>query len=350
MANFFKTLSEFKIEITVVLLIAVFIIVASLFVSIPQTNINSRLPILADAPELKGINGWINSDNLSIQSLRGNVVLVDFWTYSCINCIRTLPYLNSWHEKYSDKGLVIIGVHTPEFEFEKDYKNVKMAVEQYGIKYSVAQDNNYETWRAYSNRYWPRKYLVDVNGKIRYDHIGEGAYQETEQAIQELLKEIKPDLKVNMTNISSDVDFSQISTPELYLGYNFLTVLGNLEGLNPETITDYKNTSIEKSNRIYLFGKWLSKGDKVVSVERAKLFLRYKSKNVNIVASGNSTIKIYLDSLELKKDYYGKDVEDRSVNIKESRLYNIISSPSYEEHLLEIDAEPGFELYTFTFG
>src|SRR5919198_6234078 len=141
------------------------------------------------APELTKISGYINSDPITLADLRGKMVLVDFWTFSCINCIRTIPYLNAWYEKYADDGLVIVGVHTPEFEFEKDYNNVKAAVEKFGIKYPVALDNEKQTWSAYENRYWPRKYLIDSEGYIRYDHIGEGAYAETEKVIQSLLAE-----------------------------------------------------------------------------------------------------------------------------------------------------------------
>jgi thiol-disulfide isomerase/thioredoxin len=141
------------------------------------------------APELAKITSYINSQPITLADLRGKVVLVDFWTYSCINCIRTIPYLNAWHEKYADDGLVIVGIHTPEFEFEKDYNNVKAAVEKFDIKYPIAQDNEKDTWNAYENLYWPRKYLIDTEGYIRYDHIGEGAYAETEKVIQSLLAE-----------------------------------------------------------------------------------------------------------------------------------------------------------------
>ena len=146
------------------------------------------------APELRAVRGWINSKPFTIESQRGNVVLVDFWTYTCINCIRTLPYLRSWHEKYADKGLVILGVHTPEFEFEKIRQNVIEAVRDFGIKYAVAQDNDYGTWRAFDNKFWPAKYLIDKDGYIRYTHFGEGAYEETEQVIRDLLSETGVDL------------------------------------------------------------------------------------------------------------------------------------------------------------
>jgi len=139
------------------------------------------------AKEVSTPDGFINTDSVTVSELVGKkIILVDFWTYSCINCQRTLPYLNSWHEKYADKGLVILGLHTPEFEFEKGYENVKRAVEKFSVRYPVILDNDYSTWTSYKNRYWPRKYLIDIDGFIVYDHIGEGAYEETEKKIQEL--------------------------------------------------------------------------------------------------------------------------------------------------------------------
>ncbi len=189
------------------------------------------------APELQGIVSYLNTDGIRLSDLNGKVVLIDFWTYSCINCIRTLPYLKEWHSKYSDKGLEIIGVHTPEFEFEKDYDNVKMAVEKYGIKYPVVLDNDYKTWNAYKNQFWPRKYLIDANGFIRYDHIGEGAYEETEKKIQELLAEMgsKVDQEISKPQNVIDVNPIKVNTPELYLGYKFARAsLGNSEGFQPE--------------------------------------------------------------------------------------------------------------------
>ena len=177
------------------------------------------------APEIVPTGEWLNSEPQTITGLRGKVVLVDFWTYSCINCIRTLPYIESWHEKYNDSGLVILAVHTPEFEFEKNAENVQRAAEKYGLKYAIVQDNEYRTWRAYSNRYWPRKYLIDIDGFIRYDHIGEGGYEETEEHIQELLKERNARLNMTM-DVEKPLTVEQtqnheIGTPELYFGYGF---------------------------------------------------------------------------------------------------------------------------------
>ncbi len=188
----------------------------------------SEYPI---APDFVGIERWINSEPLTIEQLRGKVVLVDFWTYTCINCIRTLPYLKEWDKKYRDEGLVIIGVHTPEFKFEEKYENVLKAVNDYQLKYPVAQDNKYATWNSYQNRYWPHKYLIDADGYIRYDHIGEGAYEDTEKMIQSLLKERmqklnqKSNINLNIINPEkvtvTDVNLYKVRTPEIYFGYQF---------------------------------------------------------------------------------------------------------------------------------
>jgi len=179
--------------------------------------------IYEPAKEITTPDGFINTEGITIGDLVGKqVILVDFWTYSCINCQRTLPHLNEWHEKYGDKGLTIIGVHTPEFEFEKEYANVLAAVEKFGVKYPVVLDNDYSTWTAYENRYWPRKYLIDIDGYIVYDHIGEGGYAETEQKIVDLLNERARVLGeggiVMADGSAEDDDLSRVGSPEVYFG------------------------------------------------------------------------------------------------------------------------------------
>ena len=210
---------------------------------ITNVNLPQDKSQLKKAPEFEGITGYINSNGTKLSDLKGKVVLVDFWTYSCINCIRTLPYLVDWNQKYSDKGLVIVGVHSPEFEFEKNIDNVKQAVARFGIKYPVLLDNNHDTWNAYQNNYWPRKYLIDSEGYIRYDHIGEGGYLETENAIRQLLTEQMKRQSIQISDLnqtkmsapqSQSLDLNQIRTPELYFGYQYATDnLGNKEGFSP---------------------------------------------------------------------------------------------------------------------
>jgi thiol-disulfide isomerase/thioredoxin len=316
------------------------------------------------APELTGISGYINTDPITLASLKGKVVLVDFWTYSCINCIRTIPYLNAWHEKYADKGLVIIGVHTPEFEFEKDYNNVKAAVEKFEIKYPVVQDNDKGTWNAYENRYWPHKYLIDNEGYIRNDHIGEGGYAETEKVIQSLLAERAAYMGVNATidqsisnpeNVQS-VNFGQIDTPELYFGYQFARAqLGNVEGFKPDQVVTYtisENATITP-NRIYLDGVWKNNADNMeLQSAEGRIVLSYSAKSVNIVAGGSGNLYISEDGSNLTGNSRGLDVsEQNAASIDGQKLYNLVMHEEYGKHQLVIDvAGKGFEIYTFTFG
>jgi thiol-disulfide isomerase/thioredoxin len=317
------------------------------------------------APELAGISGYINSDQpVSLAELRGKVVLVDFWTYSCINCIRTIPYLNAWNEKYADSGLVIVGVHTPEFEFEKNYDNVRAAVEKFGIEYPVVQDNDRETWKAYENRYWPRKYLVDDEGYIRYDHIGEGAYAETEKVIQSLLLEraanagqaLNIDGSISAPDGAQSVDFGQIRTPELYFGYKFARAqLGNAEGFKPDQVVSYSISEGQaiKPNTIYLSGDWKNNADSMeLQGDTGRIVLSYSAKSVNIVAGGQGKLQIAEDKAQLTGDGRGADVSDAGqVVVNGQRLYNLSMHCDYGSHVLEITAAgKGFRIYTFTFG
>jgi thiol-disulfide isomerase/thioredoxin len=316
------------------------------------------------APELAKISGYINTDPIVLADLRGKVVLVDFWTYSCINCIRTIPYLNAWHEKYADDGLVIVGVHTPEFEFEKDYNNVKAAVEKFEIKYPVAQDNDKGTWKAYENRYWPRKYLIDNEGYIRYDHIGEGRYAETEKVIQSLLSERAAYMGVNATIDQSisrpenaqSVNFGRIGTPELYFGYQFARApLGNPEGYKPgETVTyTIPEDAIITPNRIYLDGEWKNNADHMeLQSEKGRIVLSYSAKAINIVAGGTGELYISEDGSDLTDSSRGLDVsEGGTVIIDRQKLYNLATHEEYGRHNIVIDVTgKGFEIYTFTFG
>src|SRR5713226_6975979 len=203
----------------------------------------SSLHNYGPAPDFRGLTAWINSPPLDLSELRGKIVLVDFWTYSCINCIRTIPYLNAWYSRYGNNGLVIIGVHTPEFQFEKNYNNVLAAVKGFGIRYPVALDDNYSAWNAYNNKYWPADYLIDKNGDIRDVHFGEGGYNATEMLIQGLLLNagynISPGVGAGSVN-ATGVNFSQIGTPEIYLGYDTARFpIGNTQGFSPNQVVEY---------------------------------------------------------------------------------------------------------------
>ena len=317
------------------------------------------------APDLSKISGYINTNPIKISDLKGKVVLIDFWTYSCINCIRTIPYLNAWYEKYADKGLVIVGVHTPEFEFEKNYDNVKAAVEKFGIKYPVVQDNDKGTWEAYQNRYWPHKYIVDDEGYIRYDHIGEGGYADTEKVIQSLLAEhaaskganITIDKSVSNPQNAQSVDFGKINTPELYFGYQYARApLGNLEGFKPDQVVKYTIPTDANNltpNAIYLEGEWKNNADSMVlQSDSGRIMLIYSAKAANIVAGSHGQVQVSEDGASVTAKSRGSDVsEDGQLVINNQRLYNIAKHEQYGEHTLVLDIKGrGFQIYTFTFG
>ena len=303
------------------------------------------------APEFQGISSFINSNGTKLSDLRGKVVLVDFWTYSCINCIRTLPHLVDWNQKYSDKGLVIVGIHSPEFEFEKNIDNVKQAVTRFGIKYPVLLDNDHDTWNAFHNSYWPRKYLIDSEGYIRYDHIGEGGYLETENAIRQLLTE---QMKRQSIQIA---DLNQIRTPELYFGYQYATDnLGNTEGFSPEKTVNYTipNSNL-KTNMIYLKGLWKNNPDNMeLAGTNGSILLGYSSKSVYIVAGGKGQLNVKVDGKDnnISNTSKGNDLNAEGMLIIDGqRLYNIANDKNYGNHAIEINAiGKGFKIYTFTFG
>lgn len=342
--------------------IAILIVVALLSVFVFNQNLSannvtlSSLQNLGPAPAIHGISAWINSPPLNLSQLRGRVVLVDFWTYSCINCIRTIPYLNAWESKYGDNGLVIIGVHTPEFQFEHNYSNVLAAVEKFGIRYPVALDNNYSTWDAYGNNFWPEDYLIDKNGDIRKVTIGEGDYNQTEAAIRLLLENAGYNITgEGAVNITENYNLSEVESSEIYLGYaKARAPLGNSQGFSPGNLTTYMITNLTQVNVPYLSGTWYDAPDSIIAVNGSKIFLVYYAKNVNVVASGNAIITIRLDGKDLSQAYLGADAQvsngNAMVNVTSPRLYNIVSAPNYSAHLLEIDANPNFRIYTFTFG
>ncbi|MDE1860670.1 MAG: redoxin domain-containing protein [Candidatus Micrarchaeota archaeon] len=363
-----------KINIYVIVfgIIALLIIIAgisSIFFSGPGANSPNTSPInvtnlknYGPAPNIQGISAWINSRPINLTQLKGKVVLIDFWTYSCINCIRTIPHLNAWENEYGNNGLVIIGVHTPEFQFEKNYSNVLNAVNRFGIKYPVALDNNYSTWISYNNHYWPADYLIDKNGNIRVEQAGEGDYNQTEKLIRALLVDANYSIPNQMTNVSMGVNFSEIGSPEMYFGYSEISAHGSYfsgnDMMSPESTFNYTAGNLTQPNTIYLAGQWYDGPDSMVATSNSsKIFLIYKAKNVNVVASGSghsTSIAVKLDGESLNQSSLGSDAKvsggEAIVNVSSSRLYNLVSTPSYGIHVLEIDARPNFRIYTFTFG
>ena len=282
-----------------------------------------------NAPDFIAGGQWFNSEPLTMNALRGKVVLVDFWTYTCINCIRTLPYIRTWHEKYKDKGLVIVGVHTPEFEFEKNPDNVKKAIKDFNLTYPVVQDNDYATWQAYANHYWPAKYLVDKNGRIRYTHFGEGDYDETERAIQMLLGEMGAAVNEPINNPAYQV---QTRTPETYLGkargdYSRISTTGTFTRSE-----EYTNPS-KGAALTYRF-------------DATEVFLVMRPKTPGAVAKVNVT----LDGKDLGV-VAGSDVTNGVVTIDSDRLYKLIKLPTIGTHILKLEFLDGnAQLYAFTFG
>ena len=328
------------------------------------------------APEFAQISGYINTPNnspLSLSSLKGKVVLVYIWTYTCINSIRPMPYIHDWNQKYSDKGLVIVGVHSPEFGFEKNYTNVKDAVQRFGITYPVILDSDHGTWNAYGNNYWPRYYLIDTQGNIRYDHIGEGSYDQIEKSIQSLLaeraalmgaKEISFDTKPT-TQIKPEslyyVDLRQNITPEIYIGYNTMRMpLGNPEGFKPDQTVSYSipSTTNFKPDIVYLQGKWKNNPDNMeLQSDTGRIVLTYYGKSVNIIAGGKGGGVVFNDkegaaAALTSNNSLGEDLSsDGSFRINGQRLYNLAIHNNYTAHSIVIDVNgKGFQFYTFTFG
>lgn len=292
------------------------------------------------APDIAGIDAWINSPPLTLSELKNKVVLLDFWTYSCINCIHTFPYLKEWYAKYHDKGLVIIGIHSPEFAFEHDLENVKNAVAKYGILYPVALDNNFVTWRNYKNRYWPAHYLINKDGEVVYEHFGEGDYDVTENNIRYLLGLKGKDIKSAITKNNS---YRQ--TPETYLGYargqNFASPEEKLQ--NKPRIYTYP--PVLSVNDWALKGEWIIYPDKVVAASsNASIKLHFRAQKVYAVMGGftgsNINVIVRLNGKPIKEQW----------SVGPHQLYSLINSSANQESTVELIAvDKGLEVYTFTF-
>ncbi len=293
------------------------------------------------APEFAGLVGWLNSNPLTLEGLRGKVVLIDFWTYSCINCLRTLPYIKSWDERYRSSGLTIVGVHTPEFAFERVPKNVRENAKELGIEYPIALDNDFGTWNAWHNQYWPAKYLIDREGHVRYYHFGEGEYDESESAIRELLAE--PDAAGGAADLPAPAALADKSprglvTPESYLGHQRLArYVGTT--VAPDREQQYELSPALAENELTFGGRWKVEGERAVAGRDAKLRLRYRARNVYLVLTGRGAVSVLVD---------GKP--ERTIHVTGDRLYTLVERPQIGEHLLELRFAPGAAGYAFTFG
>jgi len=334
---------------------------------IPFTDVTmtaeEKAEIYPLAKELTTPDAFINTKSINIMDQIGKkVVMVDFWTYSCINCQRTIPQHNAWYKKYESQGLEIIGIHTPEFKFEESLENVQIAVKNLGVNYPVVLDNDYSTWQAYGNRYWPHIYLIDIDGFIVYDHIGEGNYEETEREIQKLLRErsiaVESEKSVSTNLISlEDTDTSQASTPEIYFGASRNTYLVN--GVQQVTgIQSLELPEEPKKNRLYLQGYWLIEDEFAQNTTfNASILVNYNSQDVYIVADAVRPLDmtVLLDG-EPVGIYAGEHIEKKSgksiVEIKEPGLYHLIhDSTGPGLHTLELFVDkPGLQAFTFTFG
>jgi cytochrome c biogenesis protein CcdA/thiol-disulfide isomerase/thioredoxin len=308
------------------------------------------------APEFAGIEGWINSNPLTKADLKGKVVLVDFWTYSCINCIRTTPYLTKWYDTYKDQGFVIVGVHAPEFSFEKKRENVENAVKDKGIKYPVALDNNFTTWNAYQNTAWPGEYLIDKDGYIRRIHLGEGKYEETESAIRSLLKENGKNVD-NVSTVQGSVQ--QVSnavkgeTPETYLGFSRQDKFANRaelvdsQGYN-KTVSYTGTKGGLASDNWSLEGDWKVENENIVSMsDTSKLALKFNSKEVYLVMGSDMIVDV-----KVITSFRGADVDSNgNVKVQNYGLYKLVKAPDFQKDgTLELVVPKGVKLNVFTFG
>ncbi|OHD33414.1 MAG: hypothetical protein A2Y31_12875 [Spirochaetes bacterium GWC2_52_13] len=299
-------------------------------------------PIIAEGP-------WINTDHpLSLEDLKGKVVLIDFWTYSCVNCVRTIPYLRTWYDKYAAEGLVIIGVHTPEFPFERNEGNVKRAVRDLDVTWPVVLDNNFAQWNAYHNRYWPAHFFIDSTGRIRYFQFGEGSYEEAEEVIRVLLEEAGSNLKEAPGNIPAPTETGR-RTPEVYLGYErakgFLS-----DALVPDKLTRFSLASEEKPGQWSLEGEWIIRNDFIEIDGSGKLELGFEGKDIFLVVEPRGSGSSFTVEIDGKLAGDTVDVQGGVLHPKESRLYHLASFGDPGEHTLILSIEGHVRLYTFTFG
>jgi thiol-disulfide isomerase/thioredoxin len=317
------------------------------------------------APEIGRV--WLNSTPLSFRQLRGRVVLVDFWDYTCVNCIRTLPYVQAWHDRHHDKGLTVIGVHTPEFTFAQYEANVERAVRDFGLSYPIVLDSNYEIWKLFACRCWPTKYLIDKDGYLRFAQFGEGAYQEFEAGIQELLREVNPELELPtiMAPIrAEDRPGARCYPPsqELYLGHR-RGRLGNAGGFKEDAVADYSWSGERNEGVFYATGFWASTAEYMESSGDAehRLTLRYSARGVNLVMASPraSLVEVIIeqDGSPLSPRQATTDTRFRQsagseqsyVPVTNPRMYALVDNPDFGTHTLELICPAGLAAFAFTF-
>jgi thiol-disulfide isomerase/thioredoxin len=321
------------------------------------------LPVEGHLPGLDGATGWLNSPPLTPEELRGKVVLVDFWTYTCINWLRTLGYVRAWHEKYKDQGLVVIGVHTPEFPFERDADNVREAVADMNVEYPVALDPDYEVWEAFANRYWPAVYIADVEGRIRHHHFGEGGYEECERVVQRLLRDggetVGEDLvSVVPDGLEAQADWSNLKSPETYLGYLQAENFASPGGAEPDERRGYAVPDRLRLNEWALDGEWtVGRRAAVLNEAGGRLAFRFHARDVNLILGpptrgASVPFRVLVDG-DPPGDAQGLDVDQEgNGSVTQQRLFQLVREPGrIEDRTFEITfPEPGVEAYCFTFG
>jgi cytochrome c biogenesis protein CcdA/thiol-disulfide isomerase/thioredoxin len=299
----------------------------------------SHLPDYGPAPDFHGVQAWLNTPDggpLTIASLRGKVVLVDFWTYSCINCLRTLPYLETWYRTYARDGFVIVGVHTPEFAFEHVVSNVRNATHELGVEYPVAIDNRYGTWNAYGNEYWPAEYLIDARGDVREARFGEGDYSKTEDAIRSLLAERDASLPAAVHMADHTPRYGL--TPESYLGWRRLDRYAG-SPLKPDEMARYELPFVLPASNLAYGGFWRVEKERIVAGKDARLRLHFFSRKVHLVLGGRGTVDVYLDGRKIRR-----------VEVTEDRLYTLVDQGRPADGRLDLRFSPGLSAYAFTFG
>jgi thiol-disulfide isomerase/thioredoxin len=315
-------------------------------------------------PSLAGASGWLNSAPLTPEALRGKVVLIDFWTYSCINCLRALPYVKSWYARYAPYGLVVIGVHAPEFPFEKNPENVRRAVRDLGITYPVALDNDYAIWSAFNNKYWPAHYFIDARGQIRGHHFGEGDYGASEELIRKLLVEAgatqlpPPGAGVAASGVEAPADETQVDSPETYVGYERAANFSSPGGAVHNTAHDYGAPAALRLNQWALTGPWRIEAERAVAVgPHATIQFRFRARDLHLVLGASDAahplrFRVRIDGRPPGDDH-GSDVQPDGTGVVSSqRLYQLIrQAHPHDEHTFVIEfPDAGVQAYSFTFG
>jgi thiol-disulfide isomerase/thioredoxin len=319
------------------------------------------------APEIGRV--WLNSTPLSFRQLRGRAVLVDFWDYTCVNCVRTLPYVQAWHERYKDKGLTVIGVHTPEFTFAQYESNVERGIREFGLTYPIVIDSDREIWKAFANRYWPTKYLLDKDGYLRYGHFGEGGYAECEQVIQELLREVDPNvvLPTLMDPLREEDHMGAVcyrGSGELYLGHRRGRI-GNEGGFKEDQIADYVFNGVAEENFVYANGRWASTAEYFEAAETGphSLRLKYEAAAVNLVMASphaaSAEVVVLQDGKPLSRKQATRDTrfrpatsgagEESYAAVDSARMYFLVDNHAFGEHELELQCSTGVAAFALTF-